>query len=485
MNYTKHAGITLVLLLFAFVANARYAVENIRLYGKITDSVTKKGIEGVLVSDGYNFTQTDKKGEYKITSLRMADFLRVTVPSGYEIPVKNGLPCLYRKIDSTAVKQKMDFVLSPLPSVEENYRLIVFGDPQVYDDNDMEKFEESVEDMKRSIAGSDLNTYGIVCGDAVFDSPRLYGRYKNAIAETGRPFFHAIGNHDMTLFKGSDEQSDTRFKQEFGPTFYSFNRGKIHYVVLDDVMYTGKEYLYIGYINDRQLNWLKNDLSYVTPGSTVVIIYHIPAYGPEAQKNPNVRDNVSRYMQNREFFFSLLKDFNVHLFAGHMHTQEHYAIRDNISEHVHAGMCGTFWDIPVCGDGTPAGYSIYTVKGDDISWEYKAVGIDSACQFFIYPVGIDKNKSGAFVANVWNYDPQWKVRWYENGIYKGDMIPYEDYDSYIVNYMKNNPPKRHTWATPKKTAHLLYAVPSDPNAGITLKVTDRFGNEYTRSAPLY
>ena len=104
----------------------------------------------------------------------------------------------------------------------------------------------------------------------------LYGEYNDVMARTGLVFRNVIGNHDMTLYGRSHETSFTKFEDTYGPTYYSFDVGRIHYVALNDNFYIGREYFYIGYLDERQLRWLEKDLASVRPGSTVVVCLHIP-----------------------------------------------------------------------------------------------------------------------------------------------------------------------------------------------------------------
>ena len=67
----------------------------------------------------------------------------------------------------------------------------------------------------------------------------------------------------MDYNKGGDETSDDTFQQNYGPTYYSFNRGKAHYVVMDNVRYLGKDKDYDGFIQQHQLDWLQKDLAFV------------------------------------------------------------------------------------------------------------------------------------------------------------------------------------------------------------------------------
>ena len=95
-------------------------------------------------------------------------------------------------------------------------------------------------------------------------------------SQIGIPFFQALGNHDMDYRLGGDETSDKTFKENYGPTYYSFNRGKVHYIVLDDVRYLGTERNYDGFVSQAQLDWMAKDLQYVAKDALVIISLHIP-----------------------------------------------------------------------------------------------------------------------------------------------------------------------------------------------------------------
>ena len=63
------------------------------------------------------------------------------------------------------------------------------------------------------------------------------------------------------------------YNDNFGPTDYSFNVGKVHIIAMKDIDYKGQR-KYIEEFTPAQLDWLKKDLSYVTPGSTVFLNLH-------------------------------------------------------------------------------------------------------------------------------------------------------------------------------------------------------------------
>src|SRR5690606_10512362 len=123
---------------------------------------------------------------------------------------------------------------------DTKHHFIVWADPQVRTKADVKQMlETSVPDVQNLVKnmGEDALIHGITVGDIVWDNHKLIPDYTEAVKRMGIPFFQALGNHDMDYRQGGDETSDRSFKLNYGPTYYSFNRGKVHYVILDDVRY--------------------------------------------------------------------------------------------------------------------------------------------------------------------------------------------------------------------------------------------------------
>ena len=93
-----------------------------------------------------------------------------------------------------------------------------------------------------------------------------------------------------------------------------------------------------------------------------------------------------------------------HLISGHTHENEH-VFEGGIHEHVHGAVCGAWWSGPICYDGTPNGYGIYEVRGEQITWQYKSTGYDRSYQMRVYDRGSDPSAPGELVANIWDADP--------------------------------------------------------------------------------
>ena len=63
-----------------------------------------------------------------------------------------------------------------------------------------------------------------------------------------------------------------------------FNKGNAHYIVVDNNFFIGRDYFYMGYLDEKTFAWLDQDLSYVPKGSLVFFIMHIPSRQTEKQE---------------------------------------------------------------------------------------------------------------------------------------------------------------------------------------------------------
>jgi hypothetical protein len=457
-----------------FCLQAQTDIRNILFSGKVHDG--KSGIAGVAVTDGINITRTDAKGNYQLLSNATAEFVYITLPSGYEVPLKDGAPCFYVPVtDKSKTKQTINFELKKSGRDDYRHTMLVWADPQIYFEEELPLVAPAAKEAKELALQSTNPVFGVVVGDIVGDRPQYYAPLKKILADTEIPFFFVSGNHDMTFDVRSDDLAKETYKKTFGPNYYSFKRGKVHYVALDDAFYVGRTYWYISYLPERQLAWLQQDLVGVPAGSTVIVMLHIPTSMRGTQPN----EEMHKVLQNRQHLHEMLRPYNAHIFSGHMHYNDNFVITDNLFEHVHAAVCGEFWQAPQCSDGTPQGYGVYEIDGDDVQWYYKSTGYDKDFQFRAYPVGANPEKPSAVTVNVWNYDPQWKVNWYESSVLKGEMTPFRGHDPYATDYINRNREKfRYNWISTGATEHLFFAEPSLPDAKIKIEVIDRFGNKY-------
>ncbi|MCW3092937.1 MAG: metallophosphoesterase [Ferruginibacter sp.] len=459
---------------------------HILLHGKVLTAAGKP-LANIAVTDGTSIVSTNAKGIYTIPSSNEAMFVYITVPAGYEIPMKNYMAFFYQEIKAVNGVFKADFILSKLQQDDTRHSTIVWADPQINNKEEADMLLATAVPDTRELA-KELSAkgpvQGIAAGDLSWDAPPIIPAYKKAIAETGIPFYQVLGNHDMDINVRTDEQSDSTFKKSMGPTWYSFNRGRAHYVVLDNIFYYSDGYNYMGYITEKQFRWLEQDLQRIRPGSLVFVSMHISAYTEEKKRQHAKEDNPGSITVNRKYLYALLKPFKAHMLTGHTHYNENF-IEAGVYQHIHAAVCGTWWISKLCGDGTPRGYGVYEINGDSLSWYYKSIGYDKNYQMRLYSRGVYKNKPADVAANVWNYDSEWRVVWYEDGILKGDMRRETDFDAAEQAFLTGpERPAKYPWAQPLLTDHLFFATPSATAKNIRIVVTDRFGRQYNQEMVL-
>lgn len=455
---------------------------------KVTGKVTTdgKGIEGVAVTDGTTIVTTNYKGNYVLDADVDAKYIYITLPDGIEVPMKDGVPSFYAEIKPDKYNHfKHDFELTKSSRDMTNHILYVMADPQVYFDPNMAEVEKAAIEMKNSQRDDykGLDAIGICVGDIVGQvkqGDHYFPWMIKEVAKTEFPFFYACGNHDIDMSVSNNEDSKSTFNKYFGPSYYSFNRGKVHYVVLDDVFYMGR--YYNGYLTKKQLEWLKQDLGFVSPGNTVIVSMHIPCYSRAARHGQWGKEEPNKILSNRQALFNILKPYNAHLMTGHEHYNENYVYSDSLYEHCHAPLSTLFWCAPWAMDGTPGGYAVYEIKGDNVDWYYKSVGKPRDYQFEVYKRGVSREHPEAVVANIWNFDATWKVEWYENGILKGNMTRYTGYDPNIWNDVSlHGKDYAFPYVGSDLTEHMFYAIPEQDDSEILIKVTDHNGNIYQQT----
>ena len=477
----KRRLLTYLLYSYTVLFNAFVFGGNIIVNGKVFSE--GKAIAGIQITDGTNIVSTDKQGKFSIETSSEKEYIYYSLPSGFESPIENGIPVFFRRINPELKKQKINFELIKAVKSQTNHTFILWADPQVLDMEEFPQLEEVVKDVNKTIASIPSETYihAVSAGDNVFDRLNFFDKYKEVISQIKIPFYQVIGNHDMDYNNRSNELSANSFTAAFGPTHFSFNVGKVHYIVLKNVFYYGFSYRYIGYIDENQLKWLEKDLQSVKPGTTVVLTLHIPTIYGESEKPGSFTTEMSNSVLNRQALYKILSSYNTHILAGHSHTQWFTQAAPNISEHVHAAASGAWWQGEVCPDGSPKGYTVYEIQGDSVSWYFKGVNQDKTEQFKLYKTGADANFPDCFIANVYNYDSHWKVLWYENGVRKGEMQRYWGEDPYAAELYQPGKNKKHSWLSASQTHHLFRAQPENPNSKIVIEVTDRFGNIYKKT----
>lgn len=443
--------------------------------GKVT--CEGKPVAGIVVTDGFDCVQTNEKGEYKLEEKHDVRHIYLSMPAGYLMDVKDKtLPLFFKKYIPT-IDQTYDFELRKNPVNDETHLFTVQTDMQATSINDIENYKPFLEDMNAFLVPyrGKKELFGIDCGDIVGDSPQLYPDYINTVSILDMPIYRTIGNHDMTYGGRTFEHSYSKFEETFNPIYYSFNKGKAHYIFINNCFYVNRDYQYIGYIDERTFRWLEKDLSFVPKDHLVFVVLHIPC---SLQKELAWNTLQADETNNVSALFDMLKGYNAHCISGHTHFNVNICFNDMLMEHNTAAVCGIWWKANICMDGTPAGYGVYEVDGNNVKWFYKSAGYPCDYQFRLYPIGSSTEYPTDIIANIWNYDELWKVEWYEDGNLMGEMEQYTGYDPEAKKVCDDKERVVYDWISPCKTTHLFRATPRNPKAKIEVHVTDRFGKTF-------
>lgn len=436
------------------------------------------GIEGVVVTDGYTCVKTDQRGHYSIQKDSNSKYVYLSLPSGYITKVESTIPEFYKVIKEN--NSIYNFELTKNTKSDLNHTVLVQADAQVTSISDLDQYNVILKDAKSHMnLYSKNDVFGIDCGDIVGDSPQFFPEYIKRVSTLNFPIFRAIGNHDMDYYGRSNETSTKTFEKYFGPKYYSFNKGKAHYIVIDNNFFLGRDYFYMGYVDETTFKWLEQDLSAVEKGSLVFLIIHIPSQlTKEKQAFEYSYSSIADQTTNATALYNILEPYNTHIISGHMHYNLNICFTPTLMEHNTASVCGTWWQLGVCLDGAPRGYAVYKVNGNQVEWYYKGVGYNADYQMKVYNINSVVDYPNDIIANVWNYDDKWKVEWIEDGVLMGQMIKFTGYDPDAAIMCADKSKVKYSWISPVQTEHLFRATPKNKNAHIEVRVTDRFGNVF-------
>ena len=446
-----------------------------RIRGRV--HAESRGIAGVGITDGVTTVTTGRDGSYTLLAAPGAAFVSLRLPAGFRVPVQEtGTAGLHQAILANSRRDaEASFRLERLATGDTSHAFLLLADTQTENAFEVARLHaETVPDVRQTLAGlGGRHVFGVACGDIMFDDLTLFPEYERAVAGMGLPCFQVVGNHDLDLSGPTDEASVATFESRFGRGYYSFDRGEVHYVVLDDVLWFGSDY--VGYLDGRQLAWLAGDLALVEPGRTVVVFLHIPVASTRPERVARGKAMPGERVQNGEALYRLLEPYRAHILSGHTHEHEHIRT-GGVLEHVHGTVCGAWWSGDICWDGTPNGYGVWEVNGEEIRWRYKATGQVADHRMRLYPRGADPTAPTDLVANVWDWDPECTVVWYEGADRRGELSRRIGLDPLSVRlHAGPTLPARRTWVEPTPTGHLFYAAVAEVTGEIRVEVTDRWG----------
>ncbi|HEX3868088.1 MAG TPA: metallophosphoesterase [Gemmatimonadaceae bacterium] len=233
------------------------------------------GIAGVAVSNQDTVVTTDAMGAYRITA-RGTGVIFVSTPDGY-----TARGTFWKPVSPGGV----DFALSRAPRARE----LTFVHAS---DTHLSPASLARTERLRAVVDSLHPDLLLITGDLVRDALRVgeaeatsyYELFAKERSLFRVPVFTVPGNHENfgierdTSHVSADNPLYGRamYHKYFGPDYYSFTRGGVHFVGLNTVDIADKEYY--GHVDSVQLAWLARDLALVAPATPVVTFDHIPFF---------------------------------------------------------------------------------------------------------------------------------------------------------------------------------------------------------------
>lgn len=490
-------------------------------------------VANVVVSDGTEVTVTDDKGIYELKSAKKWGYVFISVPSGYEVAAEGVFPQFYQTLKGAAdVVEQKDFKLTKVDG-QDRYKLFLLGDMHLANrTNDAAQFTQFTTDLNAYMAQhSGQKMYALTLGDMTWD---LYW-YKNNYAlpqyrETinrqvkNLQIYHTMGNHDNDFMTTSDYDAAVKYVDCIGPTFYSFNIGQVHYVVMDNIdcsAYDGTDSRnYVQKLSNEQLKWLAKDLAYVDKSTPLIVAMHAQIYKPTSTGFAFDHDSA-----NTEALLAALDGYEVHFVTGHTHKVYNITPDDDvvkgrdIHEHNSGAICASWWwsgnltpGVHVSIDGAPGGYAIWDIDGTDFAWLYKSTGWPEEYQFRSYDLNnvsfsmddvpnipsnvliqlaykkyvnaYPENSDNEVLIKIWNWNSNWELSVVDERGKTLEYTPVWAYDPLHIAALSvprfNNSGITSTPSFVTESATNFFKVKADDaDVDLTITVKDEFGHTWT------
>lgn len=341
--YIKFISKTVLSLLLVTVTGAVAAQKNETVSGFVfTDDNqngikdgNEEGIKNVAVSNQVNVAVTDANGFYQLSNTGYG-IIFISLPDGYSTKI------YWQKaaatVNFTLVKSK------PVTS----FSFLQASDTHIS--------EKSLERMNRfrALVDSVNPSLVLITGDLIRDALRVpekeavgyYDLFRSEIQKIKQPVWLVPGNHEIfgierhlsLVSPGHPLYGRNMYRFYFGPDYYSFNYGGVHFIGLNSLEF--EDLWYYGRIDSVQLEWMKKDVALLPPSTPVVTFQHVPFFSGGLSIAPYEADGLGRTLEkekgtiqfrhivsNAQDVLSVLKNHNYPLaLAGHYHYRQKFSL---------------------------------------------------------------------------------------------------------------------------------------------------------------
>lgn len=504
--------------------------EGVTLFGYVKCGTTP--IKDVVVSDGVLCTKTDKNGLYQLKSAKKNGLVFISIPAYYCVAATNTQPQFYKQLTlPTTQLERKDFALYSDPGQYHHTRYL-YGDIHIHQPSSEVEFAKFAKKINAELSKPLYKTpYGLTLGDMTWDwfwyhdPDDGYHDYWYQIPEfmrdiktiNGLQIFYTVGNHDHDMkyqgnwwnsnneyeTTGEDWTCEIPYRAQQGPTCYSCNIGSVHYVSMDDAITiddgTGTKSgrgCKLGF-TDVDLEWLKQDMSYVDSSVPVVLTVHIPFTTETGSFRGTTGHTLAEMLAPFKGRSGKLLVISAHLHRMHNHPSKTTG-GITFEEWNMPAVCGYFWRTSIngwnlCTDGVPGGYRVLEFDGPNIvNSQYFATEspVGEYYPFRAYDRNTIKLKSNKYstaggfdVENkdnyvylyVWDWNPDWKISMYEVGA--GYLTPERLTDGIYDPLITEANILGKLSGAPALNYKTFRAKATSATSVIQITVTDKFGKQ--------
>ncbi|MCX7919902.1 MAG: PQQ-binding-like beta-propeller repeat protein [bacterium] len=297
------------------------------------------GLANIGVSNGLEIVITDANGKYRLTIDTAAQFVFITVPSGYI-----SSSSFYYVFAEDNLRTEYNFGLQKMVGKPSDYFIQV---TDIHIDTTLATgadFKSVIHELNQ------LNpppAFIIATGDLVSRGSYTtqYELYIDGVKQSRAKWYHVFGNHDAN----DGDNRVFNYHHYLGPDYYSFDYNGYHCIVLNSVLTTF-----------RQQRWFDKDVKILGTNKPILVFQHYPPQ-PDLRHNP-----IAKYPEVTA------------LFTGHWHSDKIWFENNQLYISTPPLRFGGI-------DASPAGYRIIKIQNQkskilnkkDRPWlttEYRFIG---------------------------------------------------------------------------------------------------------------
>ena len=340
---------------------------------------SERGVASVIVSNQRDVVVADSLGRFEIPA-GTTGIVFVSVPNGFR-----STGAFWRA--TTAAPASIDFGLVR-QAQSRTFSFVHASDSHIAPEN-VERFRRF-----RRLTDSLGSAFVLMGGDLVRDAmsqteanARAYFDLYAAEAKSFRtPVWNVPGNHDHYGIIRSRSHADSAnplynrgmYRQYFGPDYYSFTYGGVHFIGLNTI--SPDDSAYYGDVDSVQMRWLERDLEHVPVTMPIVTFNHIPMFSSWTTLIPYDEDPLvatlakvngkKQYRHTVGNVLDVLEAMRGHHYilalGSHMHAPEHVSfvsdgvqLRSDVSAAIVGGQ-------ELGAVIIPSGFTLYTVHDGTI-----------------------------------------------------------------------------------------------------------------------